>query len=156
MENLIIATNKSVLSGTYEVIKNRKVLDMKIADKNISGCSYNNNNFENTVFINCNFQGTEITKTSFINCTFVNCNFSFIKFKSCSFIACKIENCLFSITNSLSCNFQSCMYDNTHFEESDSFKQGLDSNEQILLNSSDEMTSITLLSSLSLDLGIAA
>jgi uncharacterized protein YjbI with pentapeptide repeats len=154
--------NTTTITGTYERFVNATVSDLIVANQNITGCMYKNMEIKNTTFVNCDFQGTEITLTTFINCKFVNCNFSFSKFNNCSLIACKIENCNFCITNSLNCNFQSCTYINNICEESESMEvvfqeEEVSKNSKTSINLNNlEMTSMDILSSLSLDLGLAA
>ncbi len=104
-----IKKNKTI-SDTYVNIDGEKVEGLIVSDEIISGAKYNNSTFKDILFINCDFQGTEITSCEFIDCEFLNCNFNFVKVKNCNFITSKVENCYFCITNSLNCNFQSCSY----------------------------------------------
>lgn len=157
MKNASTIRDTRVITGRYLVITNRKFSNLTIADQNISGCKYNNIEIKDTTFIDCEFQSTEITNTRFINCKFVNCNFSFTKFIDCNFITCKIENCDFCITNSLNSNFLSCTYTRNICKESTSLKNVFEGEYKAHINIPvQEMTSITVLSSLSLELELAA
>ena len=107
-----------VITDTYANVKDTKIEDAIIADRNITGCKFDNIIFEGIEFINCNFQSTEITNCKFINCKFIGCNFKFTKFNNCNLISCMTENCYFCITNSLNCNFLSCTYINNEWIQS--------------------------------------
>lgn len=120
MSNTTETRNTAMITGSYITLVNERISDLIISKETIAGCKYDNSVFENILFLDCDFQGTEITSCKFIDCEFINCNFNFMKLNNCSLITSRIENCEFCITNSLNCNFLSCSYIENRWEESHS------------------------------------
>jgi|SRR5690606_16245093 len=110
MEATLLLTEKYLISGTYVELKHEFVHDIEFIGDHFTGGSYQQNEFDSVLFLDCEFQATTFESTIFIGCRFVNCNFSFSKFENCKFIACTFENCIFTLTNSLACHFQACTF----------------------------------------------
>ena len=55
--------------------------------------------YEDVIFDNCTFFGTQIENCIFINCLFINCKFQFSKFTDCNFESTSWENCIWGLSS---------------------------------------------------------
>jgi len=78
--------------------------------------------YDNCIFINCNFSETHLSNITFIDCEFEQCNLSLVKFKNTvlntiNFTNCKLLGVDFSVCNpfSLVINFKECTLNMSSF-----------------------------------------
>jgi uncharacterized protein YjbI with pentapeptide repeats len=100
-----------------ELIENEKFENI---DFQIDG--FKTGEYENCIFLNCNFHGVDISSSIFVDAEFIDCNLSLIKirqvvFRDVRFKGCKMVGILFDTCNEygLTVGFDHCILDNSSF-----------------------------------------
>jgi uncharacterized protein YjbI with pentapeptide repeats len=104
---------------SYQTLENKTVLSVTYQDATISGSKLAEMVYEDVIFDNCTFFGTEIENCIFINCLFINCKFKFSRFTDCNFEQTSWENCIWGMSSMKDSDLSSNdIRDNVAFESS--------------------------------------
>lgn len=104
---------------SYQTLENKTVLSVTYQDATISGSKLSEMVYEDVIFDNCTFFGTEIENCIFINCLFINCKFKFSRFTDCNFEQTSWENCIWGMSSMKDSDLSSNdIKDNVAFESS--------------------------------------
>jgi uncharacterized protein YjbI with pentapeptide repeats len=92
---------KEVVLGeeAYQTFASQAVNSATYVGVVISGSKLFEMVYEDVIFDNCTFFGTQIENCIFINCLFINCKFQFSKFTDCNFESTSWENCMWGLSS---------------------------------------------------------
>lgn len=96
--------------------------DQRFENKDFTKDSFNIGEYENCIFLDCNFEYIDLSRCNFNDCAFTGCNLSMVKlistaFRDVLFSGCKMFGLQFNDCNEfgLSFTFEDCLLNNSIF-----------------------------------------